>query len=127
MILEAYYQAATSLAYIRQITCVTCRVVYSPFTVGRDVMVSERFNQVGYGVAAFICYYDVCVSEYVSNLAYLRGKVCECCPFLVFAVVWCGVFCVLSDVLVYLFLWVGSRFVGRCEGLLTILFFVVLV
>ena len=115
-----YAQAAASLAYIQQITCVTCQLVYFTFTVGRDVVVSGRFNHVGYGVAAFICYSVICASEYVSNLAYLRGKVCECCPFLVFAVVWYGVlFCVLSDVLVYLFLWVGSRFVGRFEGLLT--------
>jgi len=41
-------------------------------------------------------------------------------------VVWYGLFYVLSDVLVYVLLWVGSRFVGRCEGLLPILFFVVL-
>jgi len=39
----------------------------------------------------------------------------------------CGVlFYVLSDVLLCVLLWVGNRFVGRCEGLLTILFFVVL-
>jgi len=55
----------------------------------------------------------------VSDLAYLRGNVCECCPFLVFAAVWCVcVFCVLSDVLVYVLLWVGNRSVGRCVGLL---------
>jgi len=91
--LEAYAQAAASLVYIRQITCFTCQLVYSSFTVGRDAVVSGRFNQVGYGVAAFIWYSDVCVSEYISDLAYLREKVCECCPFLVFAVMWCGVFC----------------------------------
>jgi len=90
--LETYAQAAASLAYVRQITCVTCQLVDSPLTVGQGVVVSGRFNQFGYGVAAFICYPDVCVSEYVSDLAYLRGKVCECCPFLVFAVVRCGVF-----------------------------------
>jgi hypothetical protein len=43
-----------------------------------------------------------------------------------FRVVWRVLFYVLSDVLVYVLLWVGNRFVGRCEGLLTILFFVVL-
>jgi len=91
--LETYAQAATGLAYIRQITCVTCQLVHSPFTVGRGVVVSGRFNQVGYGVAAFICYPDACISEHVSDLAYLRGNVCECCPFLVFAVVRCSVFC----------------------------------
>jgi len=95
VLLETYVQAAASLAYIQQITCVTCQLVDSPFTVGRGVVVSGQFNQVGYGVAAFICYTDVCVSEYVSELAYLRGNVCECCPFLVFAVVRCGVFCFL--------------------------------
>jgi len=30
-------------------------------------MVSGRFNQVGYGVAAFICYSDVCAFEYNNN------------------------------------------------------------
>ena len=63
MFLETYVQAAASVAYIRQITCVTCQMVDSPFTVGRGVVVSGRFRQVGYGVAAFICYSDVCVSE----------------------------------------------------------------
>jgi len=91
--LETYAHAAASLAYIRQITCVTCQLVDSPFTVGRGVVVSGRFSQIGYGVVAFICYPDVRVSEYVSDLAYLWGNVCECCPFLVFAVVRCGVFC----------------------------------
>ena len=91
--LETYVQAVASLAYTRQITCVTCRLVDSPFIVGRDVVVFGQFNQVGYGVAAFICYSDVCVSEYVSDLAYLLGKVSECCPFLVFSVVWCGAYC----------------------------------
>jgi len=80
-------------------------------------VVSGRFYRVGYGVAAFICYPDVCVSEYVCDLAYMWGNVCECCTLLVFAVVWCGVvwcvlFYVLSDVLVYVLLWVGNRFVG---------------
>jgi len=50
----------------------------SPFTVGRGVVVSGQFNQVGYGVTAFICYPDFWVSEYVSDLAYLQGNVCEC-------------------------------------------------
>ena len=54
--------------------------------MGRGVEVSGWFRQVGYGVAAFIHYLDVCVSEYVSDLSYLRGNVCECCPFLVFVV-----------------------------------------
>jgi len=31
--LETYVQAVASLAYIRQITCVTCQLVDSPFTV----------------------------------------------------------------------------------------------
>jgi len=89
--LETYVKAVASLAYIRQITCVTCQLVDSPFTVGRGI-VSGRFNQVGYGVVAFICYPDVCVSEYVCDLAYLWGNLCECCPFLVFGVV-CFVLC----------------------------------
>jgi len=83
--LETYVQAAASLAYIRQITRVTYQLLDSPSTVGRGVAVSGRFNQVGYGVAAFICYPYVCFSEYVCDLAYLWGNVCKCCPFLVFA------------------------------------------
>ena len=35
MFLETCVQGASSLAYIRQITCVTCQLVDSPFTVGR--------------------------------------------------------------------------------------------
>jgi len=88
--LETYVQGAASLAYIRQITRVTCQLVDSTFTVGRGVVVSRRFDQIDYGVAAFICYPDVCVSEYVCDLVYLLGNVCECCPRLVFAVVWWG-------------------------------------
>ena len=93
MFLETYVQGAASLAYIQQITRVTCQLVDSPFTVGRGVVVSGRFKQVCYDVVTFICYPDVCVSEYVCDLVYLRGNVCECCPLLVFAVMWCGVFC----------------------------------
>ena len=80
-----------------------------------------------YGVAAFIRYLDVWVSEYVSDLSYLQRNVCESCPFLVFIVVWCGVlFCVLFGVLVCVLLRVGSRSVGRYVELLPILFFVAL-
>ena len=49
-----------------------------------------RFNPVCYGVAAFVSYSDVCVAEYISDLACLWGYVHECCPFLVFSVTWCG-------------------------------------
>jgi len=91
-----YAEAVASLAYIRQITCVTCQLVDSLFTVGRGVLVSGRFDQVGYGVAVFICYPDVLASEYVGDLAYLWGNECECCPFLVFAVVRCGCFVLCS-------------------------------
>ena len=43
MFLEKYVQGAASLAYIRQITYVTCQFVDSPFTLGGGV-VSGRFN-----------------------------------------------------------------------------------
>jgi len=89
--LKTYVQAMDSLAHIRQTTRITLQLVNSPFIMGQGEVVSGWFNQVDYGVAAFICSPDVCVSEYVCNLAYLWGYVCECCPFLVFAVVWCGV------------------------------------
>ena len=51
-------------------------------------VVSGWFYPVSYGVAAFICYPYVCVSEQVRDLAYLWGNVCESRPFLVFSVLW---------------------------------------
>jgi len=79
-------------------------------------VVSGWFYPVSYGVAAFICYPYVFVSEQVHDLAYLWGNVCESRPFLVFSVLWRNVFYVLSDALVCVSLGVGSRFVGRNEG-----------
>ena len=81
-----------SLAYIRQITRVTCQFVDSPFIVGWCV-VSGWIYPVSYGVAAFICYPYVYVSEQVRDLVYLWGNVCESHPFLVFSVLWWNVFC----------------------------------
>ena len=49
-------------------------------------LVSGWFYPVSYGVAAFICYPYVCVSEQVRDLADLWGNVCESRPFLVFSV-----------------------------------------
>ena len=69
--LKTYVQATASLDHIRQITCIACQLVDSPFVVGRGAVVSGWFNQVGYGAAAFKCYPDVCVTEYVCDLAYL--------------------------------------------------------
>ena len=51
-------------------------------------VVSGWFYPVGYGVAAFICYPYVRVSEQVRDLAYLWGNVCVSRPFLVFSVLW---------------------------------------
>jgi len=81
-------------------------------------VVSGWFYPVSYGVAAFICYPYVCVSEQVRDLAYLWGNVCESYPFLVFfcLMVKCVLFYVLSDALVCVSLRVGSRFVGRYVG-----------
>jgi len=55
----------------------------------------EGFDQVGYGISASECYLNVCVSEYVCDLAYLWGNVGECYPSFVFVhvCVWCGVLC----------------------------------
>jgi len=53
MFFETYAQAAASLAYIRQITHVTCQLVDSPFIVGWCV-VSGWFYPISYSVAAFI-------------------------------------------------------------------------
>jgi len=87
MFFVTYAQAAASLAYIRQITRVTCQLVDSPFIVGLCV-VSGWFYPVSYGVAAFICYPYVCVTEQVRDFAYLLGNVCESRPFFVFSVLW---------------------------------------
>ena len=38
----------------------------------------------GYGISASESSPNVCVFEYVWDLAYLWGNVCECCPSLVF-------------------------------------------
>ena len=56
-------------------------------------MVFQRFDLVSYGVSAFKCCFDIYVSEYVSDLAYLWGNVGECYPSSVFvlACVHCGV------------------------------------
>jgi len=74
-----------------------------PFIVGRGVVVFRRFDPVGYGISAFECYLDICVSEYVCDLAYLWGNVGECYPSPVFvcACVHCGVLSFLSAVLVF--------------------------
>jgi hypothetical protein len=69
--LKTYVQATASLAHIRETTCVAFQLVDYPFIVGWGAVVSGWFNQVGYGAAAFMCYPDVCVSEYVCDLAYL--------------------------------------------------------
>ena len=53
--------------------------------MGRNVLVLGRFYTVGYGVSASEYYPNVCVvSEYVCDLAYLWGNMCECCLSLVF-------------------------------------------
>jgi len=68
--------------------------------MGCGAVVFGRLNPVSYGVAAFVCYSDVCVTEYISDLEYLWGYVCECCPFIGFFchVVWRVLFYVLFDV-----------------------------
>ena len=50
------------------------KLVDSPLIVGWGV-VSGWFYQVSYGVAAFIFYLYVCVSEQVRDVAYLWGNV----------------------------------------------------
>jgi len=37
--LETYVQAMASLAYVRQVECVACQLINSPFIVGRNVVV----------------------------------------------------------------------------------------
>ena len=61
-------------------------------------MVLGRSDDFGYGISASESYYpNICVFEYVCDLAYLWGNVCECCPSLVFVggCVYCGVFCLM--------------------------------
>ena len=47
-------------------------------------MVLGRSDDSGYGISASENYQNVCVSEYVCDVVYLWGNVCECCPSLVF-------------------------------------------
>jgi len=61
--LETYAQATAHLANI-QVACVTYQLINTPFIVERDVVVFRRFDPVGYGILAFECYLDICVSEY---------------------------------------------------------------
>jgi len=47
--------------------------------MGRNVVVLGGSDDFGYGISASESYPDVYVFEYVSDLAYLWGNVCECC------------------------------------------------
>ena len=60
-------------------------------------MVIGGSDDFGYINSASENYPNVCVFEYVCDLAYLWANVCECCPSLVFvrACVYCGVFCLM--------------------------------
>ena len=89
------FQATVCLTYVRQVACVVCQLINSPFFVGRNVVVFWRFDPLGYGISASECYLNVCVSEYVCDLAYLWGNVGEYYPSFVFVhvCVWCGVLC----------------------------------
>ena len=54
-------------------------------------VVSGWFYPVSYGVAAFMCYPYICVSEQVRDLVYLWGNVCEGAHFMFF--LYCGEVC----------------------------------
>jgi len=67
-------------------------------------MVLGRFDKLGYGISASECYPNVCVSEYVCNLAYLWGNVAH---FLFLFMLVCSVVrfvLFLSGVLVFVLL-----------------------
>jgi len=57
----------------------------------------SKVCEVGYGISAFECHLDICVSEYACDLAYLWGNVGECYPPLVFVrtCVQYGLLCIL--------------------------------
>ena len=74
-----YVQTMACLSYIRSATCVTFYLINSPFIMGRNVVVLGGSDDFGYGISASESYPDVYVFEYVSDLAYLWGNVCECC------------------------------------------------
>ena len=57
--------------------CAVC--LNTPFIVGRGVVLFRRFDPVGSGISTFECYLDICVSEYVCDLAYLWGNDSKCC------------------------------------------------
>ena len=75
MFLKTYVQATASLANIRRITCVACQLVDSPFIVGRGVVVSGWFNQVGYGAVAFICYPDIKLVYLYSTIKIIHSPI----------------------------------------------------
>jgi len=45
--LETYVQATARLPYVRQVACVACQLINTPFIVGRNVVVFFKFVQVG--------------------------------------------------------------------------------
>ena len=87
-------------------------------------MLLGRSDDFGYGVSPSENYPNVCVFEYVCELAYLWGNVRECCHLLFcscLCVLWCVLSYVLSGVVVFALLLVGNRYAGLCAELLTIL------
>ena len=88
-----YAQAAAHLANIQQVACVTCQLINIPFIVGQGVVVFQRFVPVGYGISAFECYLDICVSEYVCDRSYLWGNVGECYPSPFLCLCLCALWC----------------------------------
>ena len=94
MVFEKYVQATASLAYVRQVARVTCQLINSPFIVGRSVVVSSRFDHVGYGIAASECYLDIYVPNTFVTLRICGEMKANITIFYFFYVcVCCGVLC----------------------------------
>ena len=77
MFLETYAQTTACWSYIRSAACVAFYLINSPFIMGRNVVVLGGSDDFGYGISASESYPNVCVFEYVCDLAYLWGNVCE--------------------------------------------------
>ena len=97
MFLETYAQTTVCLSYIRSAACVAFYLINSPFLVGWNVVVLGGLMILAMVLGHMKSIVTFVFFEYVCDLAYLWGNVCEYRPSLVFvrACVYCGVFCLM--------------------------------
>ena len=72
-----------------------CSILADKFPIycGRNIVALRGSDDFGYGNSASESSPNICVFEYVWNVAYLWGNVCENCPSLVLFVLVCSVEC----------------------------------